>query len=137
MSAVPSVAASAAGTPLALLSRLLRLGALAAFALVLAYFAVFAPGFLGSYNLANIVEQSAVLGILAFGMTVVVIGGGVAHAGAVLFDPIADGYAKFAALDYANSPRVVPALLAGDAGLIGAGAVVLRSDLYAGEQPAP
>ncbi|MFO1071910.1 MAG: hypothetical protein U1E17_04250 [Geminicoccaceae bacterium] len=43
---------------------------------MLAYFAVFAPGFLGSYNLANIVEQSAVLGILAFGMTVVVIGGG-------------------------------------------------------------
>lgn len=79
MSAAPAAAGGAmraAGTPLALLSRLLRLGALAAFALVLAYFAVFAPGFLGSYNLANIVEQSAVLGILAFGMTVVVIGGG-------------------------------------------------------------
>ena len=57
-------------------SVLLRLGALAAFALVMLYFAVAAPGFLAPSNLVNVVEQSATLGILAFGMTVVVIGGG-------------------------------------------------------------
>lgn len=63
-------------------------------------------------------------------LDVVVIGGGVAHAGSVLFDPIADGYARFAALGYASSPRVVPAVLGGDAGLIGAAAVVLQGDSY-------
>jgi ribose transport system permease protein len=63
-------------TPLRVMSALLRLGALAAFALVILYFAIAAPGFLSSFNLVNVVEQSAMLGILAFGMTVVVIGGG-------------------------------------------------------------
>jgi ribose transport system permease protein len=63
-------------TPLRVMSALLRLGALAAFALVILYFAIVAPGFLSSFNLVNVVEQSAMLGILAFGMTVVVIGGG-------------------------------------------------------------
>jgi glucokinase len=63
-------------------------------------------------------------------LDVVVIGGGVAAAGSVLFDPIADGYAKYAGLGYASSPRVVPALLGGDAGLIGAAAVVLQADSY-------
>jgi ribose transport system permease protein len=58
------------------LSALLRAGALAALALVVLYFAVAAPGFLSAYNLVNVVEQSAVLGVLAFGMTTVVIGGG-------------------------------------------------------------
>ncbi|SDO30217.1 glucokinase [Nakamurella panacisegetis] len=63
-------------------------------------------------------------------LDVVVIGGGVAGAGSLLFDPIADGYAKFAGLGYASSPRVIPALLGGDAGLIGAAAVVLQPDSY-------
>ncbi|WP_229673550.1 ROK family protein [Nakamurella endophytica] len=63
-------------------------------------------------------------------LDVVVIGGGVALAGPVLFDPIADGYARYAALGYASSPRVVPALLGGDAGLIGAAGAVLRADAY-------
>jgi glucokinase len=63
-------------------------------------------------------------------LDVVVIGGGVAGAGSLLFDPIADGYGKFARLGYAASPRVVPALLGGDAGLIGAAAVVLHPESY-------
>jgi len=63
-------------------------------------------------------------------LDVVVIGGGVAGAGSLLFDPIADGYSKFARLGYAASPRVVPALLGGDAGLIGAAAVVLHPESY-------
>jgi glucokinase len=63
-------------------------------------------------------------------LDVVVIGGGVAAAGPLLFDPIADGYARHARLGYAASPRVVPALLGGDAGLIGAAAVVLHPESY-------
>ena len=63
-------------------------------------------------------------------LDVVVIGGGVAAAGSLLFDPIADSYGKYAGLGYASSPRVVPALLGADAGLIGAAAVVLQPDAY-------
>src|SRR6186713_3100326 len=53
-----------------------RLGAIAAFAAIMAYFVVFAPGFTSTYNLINVVEQSAILGVLAYGMTSVIIGGG-------------------------------------------------------------
>ena len=63
-------------------------------------------------------------------LDVVVVGGGVAAAGALLFDPINDAYARYAGLGYAAAPRVVPALLGGDAGLIGAAAVVLQPDAY-------
>ena len=63
-------------------------------------------------------------------LDVVVIGGGVAHAGPILFEPIEDGYARYAALGYAAPGRVVPAMLGGDAGLIGAAAAVLQSDAY-------
>lgn len=63
-------------------------------------------------------------------LDVVVIGGGVAAAGSLLFDPIADAYSRYARLGYASSPRVVPALLGGDAGLIGAAAVVLQAESY-------
>ena len=55
---------------------LIRVAAYVAFAVVMLYFAVFARGFVNPTNLVNVVEQSAVLGVLAFGMTVVVIGGG-------------------------------------------------------------
>ncbi len=64
-------------------------------------------------------------------LDVVVIGGGVARAGALLFDPIAAGYARYAALGYARAPRVVPAVLGTEAGLVGAAATVLA---VAGEQ---
>ncbi|MCQ8873723.1 ABC transporter permease [Mesorhizobium sp. LMG17149] len=53
-----------------------RLGAIAAFAAIMAYFVVFAPGFTSTFNLINVVEQSAILGVLAYGMTTVIIGGG-------------------------------------------------------------
>ncbi len=56
--------------------RLIRVAAYIAFALVMLYFMIFARGFLNPTNLVNVVEQSAVLGVLAFGMTVVVVGGG-------------------------------------------------------------
>jgi ribose transport system permease protein len=54
----------------------IRLGALATFALIMAYFAVTARGFLNPFNFINVIEQSAILGVLAFGMAVVIIGGG-------------------------------------------------------------
>jgi ribose transport system permease protein len=59
-----------------LASLFVRLGALAMFAVILIYFAVMARGFLTPFNLINVVEQSAILGILAFGMTVVFVGTG-------------------------------------------------------------
>ncbi len=55
---------------------LVRMGAIGIFVLILLYFAFMAPGFLNFYNILNVIEQSAVLGVLAFGMSVVVIGGG-------------------------------------------------------------
>ena len=54
----------------------LRRGSLLAFLLILAVFAVSAPNFLSPGNIANVFAQSAILGILAFGLTCVVIGGG-------------------------------------------------------------
>lgn len=56
--------------------QLIRLASFFALIAVFAYFWIFAPGFAGFGNLTNIIEQSAVLGLLGFGMTVVIIGGG-------------------------------------------------------------
>ena len=89
------------------------------------------PVALATYRRAGEAIGMAVAGVVTvLDLDVVVIGGGVAKAGAVLFDPIADGYARYAALGYASSPRVVPAMLGGEAGLIGAAAVVLQPDAY-------
>src|SRR5260370_27745856 len=55
---------------------LLRAGSLMGFALVIAYFALAAPGFLSVGNIANVLEQSAILGVLSFGLTIVMIAGG-------------------------------------------------------------
>jgi ribose transport system permease protein len=54
----------------------LRLGALAMFALIMVYFALTARGFASPYNIFNVIEQTAVMGVLSFGMSVVLIGGG-------------------------------------------------------------
>jgi glucokinase len=53
----------------------------------------------------------------------VVVGGGVAKAGRVLFDPLNAALAEDAGLDFIRGLRVVPAALGGDAGLIGAAAL--------------
>ena len=55
---------------------LVRVGAFVAFAGIMLYFAATARGFTSTYNLLNVVEQSAILGVLAYGMTVVFIGTG-------------------------------------------------------------
>jgi ribose transport system permease protein len=54
----------------------LRFGSYVAFAAVLLVFAWRAPSFLSIGNIGNILGQSAILGVLAFGMTIVIIGGG-------------------------------------------------------------
>ncbi|CAM2160000.1 ABC transporter permease [Paraburkholderia tropica] len=54
----------------------LRGGAVLAFAVVFAVFALTSPLFLTVANLANIVQQSAVVGVLGLGLTAVLIGGG-------------------------------------------------------------
>ena len=86
------------------------------------------PVALATFRRAGEALGLAIAGVVTLlDLDVAVIGGGVARAGAILFDPVADGYAKYAALGYAASPRVVPAVLGTEAGLIGAGAAALRS----------
>jgi ribose transport system permease protein len=58
------------------LAPVLRVGAYGAFGLIILVFTVAAPTFLSFGNLANVLQQSAILGLLAFGLTIVVIGGG-------------------------------------------------------------
>ena len=55
---------------------LARGGSFVAFAIILIVFGLTAPGFASAPNLANIVAQSALPGLLAFGLTIVIIGGG-------------------------------------------------------------
>ncbi|CAN5366117.1 ROK family protein [soil metagenome] len=57
-------------------------------------------------------------------LDLVVIGGGVAKSGALLFDPLREALSRYARLDFIAGMRVVPAELGGDAGLIGAAALL-------------
>lgn len=86
--------------------------------------------------LAAFQRAGAALGLAIAGavtlldLDLVVIGGGVAAAGPLLFDPIDAAYSRYAALGFAKRPRVVPALLGGTAGLIGAAAVAMDPPAY-------
>jgi glucokinase len=53
-------------------------------------------------------------------LDLVVIGGGVAKSGRVLFDPLHEVLADYVGLDFLSGLRVVPAELGGEAGLVGA-----------------
>jgi len=53
-------------------------------------------------------------------LDLVVIGGGVANSGPVLFDPVRAALPEYAGLDFLAGLRVVPAELGGQAGLVGA-----------------
>jgi len=57
-------------------------------------------------------------------LDLVVIGGGVANAGPVLFDPLGAALGDYAGLDFITGLRVVPAALGGEAGLVGAAALL-------------
>jgi glucokinase len=56
-------------------------------------------------------------------LDLVVIGGGVAKSGALLFNPLGEALSVYAGLDFLSGLRVVPAQLGGDAGLVGAAAL--------------
>ncbi|MGI9123641.1 MAG: ROK family protein [Mycobacterium sp.] len=60
-------------------------------------------------------------------LDLVVIGGGVANAGPVLFDPLRAALDQYAALDFITGIKVLPAELGGDAGLVGAAALIFSS----------
>ena len=57
-------------------------------------------------------------------LDLVIIGGGVAKAGPVLFDPLHAALRNYAGLDFIRGLQVVPADLGGDAGLVGAAALL-------------
>ena len=57
-------------------------------------------------------------------LDLVIIGGGVAKAGPVLFDPLRAALRNYAGLDFIRGLQVVPADLGGDAGLVGAAALL-------------
>ena len=57
-------------------------------------------------------------------LDLVVVGGGVAKSGALLFDPLREALAVHARLAFLRGLRVVPAELGGDAGLVGAAALL-------------
>ncbi len=57
-------------------------------------------------------------------LDLVVLGGGVAKAGPVLFDPIREELRTFAGLEFLRGLQVVPAALGGEAGLVGAAALL-------------
>jgi len=56
-------------------------------------------------------------------LDLVVIGGGVAKSGPLLFDPLRAALTRYAGLDFLHGLAVVPAQLGGDAGLVGAAAL--------------
>lgn len=58
-------------------------------------------------------------------LDLVVIGGGVAKSGALLFGPLHEALAERARLDFLVGLQVVPAGLGGDAGLVGAAALTM------------
>lgn len=63
-------------------------------------------------------------------LSMVVIGGGVAQSGELLFAPLRAAVAEFARVEFVRELRVVPSALGLDAGLVGAAALVLNGDRY-------
>ena len=61
---------------------------------------------------------------------IVVVGGGLSQSGPALWDPLQQAFAAQARLPYLAGARVVPPGLGGDAGLVGAAALVLAGDQY-------
>jgi glucokinase len=61
---------------------------------------------------------------------VVSVGGGLAQAGPLLFEPLEETLRTHARLDYARDVPVVAATLGQSAGLIGAAALIFASDRY-------
>jgi glucokinase len=101
-----------------------------------------APADAGAKELAQAADAGNELAVLAFrrsatalaamiasvaavcDLDLAVIGGGVAKAGPLLFDPLREALDGYAGLDFVRGLPVVPAQLGGDAGLVGAAALV-------------
>ncbi len=111
----------------------LRFGSLIAFALILTVFALTAPYFLSIGNIGNVLGQSAISGVLAIGLTIVLIAGGanVVTGGidlslAANMGLSAAVYATLTQLGYGDPIAIAGALLTGLAiGAVNAAAVVL------------
>jgi ribose transport system permease protein len=111
----------------------LRFGSLIAFALILIVFSLTAPYFLSVGNIGNVLGQSAISGVLAIGLTIVLIAGGanVVTGGidlslAANMGLSAAVYATLTQLGYGDPAAVAGALLTGLAiGTVNAAAVVL------------
>jgi glucokinase len=63
-------------------------------------------------------------------LQVVAVGGGLAQAGALLFDPLEEALRTHIGLDFAADVQVVPTALGQGAGLVGAAALLLAEDRY-------
>ena len=63
-------------------------------------------------------------------LEVVAVGGGLAQAGSLLFDPLEEALRTHVGLDYARDVAVVPAALGQSAGLVGAAALLFAGDRY-------
>lgn len=77
----------------------------------------------GTTALAAVIASTAAV----CDLDLVVIGGGVAKAGAVLFDPLREALTRYTRLDFIRGLRVLPAELGGDAGLVGAAALAMNN----------
>lgn len=68
--------------------------------------------------------------VAAFDVTTVVVGGGFAASGDLLFDPLRRAFDEQAGLAFVRAATIVPAALGPDTGLLGAAALVLAGDRY-------
>ncbi|MBB3526320.1 MULTISPECIES: ABC transporter permease [Rhizobium] len=116
----------------------LRFGSLIAFAAILAIFSLTAPYFLSIGNIGNVLGQSAISGVLAIGLTVVLIAGGsnVVTGGidlslAANMGLSAAVYASLTQLGYGDATAIAASLLTG--ALIGS--VNAIAVVYAGIVP--
>jgi glucokinase len=89
-----------------------------------------------SVGLAAMRRAGQALGIAVASAThlcdleVVAVGGGLAQAGSLLFEPLEETLRVHLGLDYARGVRVVPAALGQSAGLVGAAALLFAGDRY-------
>ena len=68
--------------------------------------------------------------VAAFDVTAVVVGGGFAASGDLLFGPLRRAFDAYAGLEFVRAVTIVPAALGAETGLLGAAALVLEEDRY-------
>jgi glucokinase len=89
------------------------------------------PVALAAFDRAGTAVGTVVAGAVALlELDIVVIGGGLSAAGALLFEPLQRAFADHARMGYTRHTAVVAASLGQDAGLIGAAGLLLQADRY-------